>query len=503
MDPITITGTVAASSTLQSDSSASASSAAVAITALPVLENVEQQHQVKQIAMAEAKPKMGDSTDSADEESEEERKPKEKPMTYWKLYRFADSFDRMLILSGTFAALVVGVSQPIMTIFFGNIMQALITYPYTKNKDDLESNVRLGVIYLTIIGVVTLVAAYFQMALWMWTGERQTKRIREEYLAAVLRQDTAWFDHTQTGDVTTRMTADVLTIQDGISEKVGVIIQSMVTFLSGFIIAFTKGWRLALVLCAAFPVIGGASFLMAKTLSATMGKGSNYYAEAGAIAQEVFSAIRTVVAFGGEKREIKRYGEKLKEAEKVGISGQLINGASIGLVMMVIFATYALGFWYGGQLVSDQVLQGGDVLNVFFAVILGAFALGQVGPNMTATSSAVGAGTKIFETIDRKSPIDPSSEEGEKPEKVQGVIEFKDIDFHYPQRADVPILKEFSLKIQPGQTVALVGASGSGKSTIVKLLERFYDPVSGSVFLDNKDIKSLNVSWLRKQIGIV
>jgi len=145
----------------------------------------------------------------------------------------------------------------------------------------------------------------------------------------------------------------------------------------------------------------------------------------------------------------------------------------------------------------------GQVLNVIFAIIIGAFSLGNASPHIASVGQALGAAQIVYETIERKSPIDPLSEEGDKPEVVKGSIQFKNIDFHYPTRSDVPILKNFILDVQPGTTVALVGQSGSGKSTIVKLLERFYDPVSGGVSLDGRDIKTLNVSWLRQQIGMV
>ncbi|KAJ3106313.1 ATP-binding cassette, sub-B (MDR TAP), member 4 [Phlyctochytrium planicorne] len=450
-----------------------------------------------------------------DEPVKEETEPEEKKddeidgykLSYFDLFRFADSTDRTLMAVGSVCAAANGVSQPIMTIVFGSLLNALLTYGqctvpdqlagktyciYPDSNDKLNRDVRQSVIYLLIIGTAVAAASYFQMSLWLLTGERQAKRIREEYLKAVLRQDVAWFDKNQTGDITTRLTADILTIQDGISEKVGGLCQMFAAFVAGFVIAFVKGWKLALVLCSVLPVLAGLGTIIAKTFDARQGKGSDSYGEAGAIAQEVLSSIRTVAAFGGEKREAERYKKKLEDGEKNGIRMAMLNGAGFGL-------------WYGGSLIGTNPgdLTGGDVLNVFFSIIIGAFSLGQAGPNVTAIASAVGAAKKIFSTIDRVSPIDAFSEEGDKPEKIEGSIEFENIDFHYPQRPDVPILKKFSLKIQPSQTIALVGASGCGKSTIVKLLERFYDPVGGTVKLDGREITSLNVAWLRDQIGFV
>jgi ATP-binding cassette subfamily B (MDR/TAP) protein 1 len=256
-------------------------------------------------------------------------------------------------------------------------------------------------------------------------------------LKAVLRQDIGWFDKTQTGEITTRLTADVMTIQEGISDKVSIVFQSATAFVCGFIIAFVKGWKLALVLCCVFPILGGASFFMAKSLKARTAQGSDNYAAAGAIAQEVFSSIRTVVAFGGQNREKERYFAQLKEAEKEGIKSSWINGITIGVVFFIIFSTYSLGFWFGGIMINNGEMDGGQVINVFFAIIIGAFSLGQVGPNVAAISSAIGAAGKIFATIDRVSPIDAFSTEGKTLEKVEGRIEFKNINFHYPQRPDV------------------------------------------------------------------
>ncbi|KAJ3409717.1 ATP-binding cassette, sub-B (MDR TAP), member 4 [Chytridiales sp. JEL 0842] len=461
-------------------------------------------------APSEDLPRKSASTDP--QPTDKDAKPAEdgKKLSFFMLLRYATTFDKMLMIIGALGGMVSGASQPVMSLVFGDVMNALILYPYPNSgfttdqaNEYLNSEVRRGVIYLVVIGAVTCIAGYLQMSFWMWAGENQAKRLREKYLESVLRQDIGWFDKTQTGEVTTRLTADIITIQEGISDKVAICFQAGTAFITGFIIAFVKGWRLALVLCAVFPILGGASALMAKSLKARTSQGSDNYANAGAIAQEVFSSIRTVVAFGGQGREILRYFEHLKLAEKQGIRAAMINGATVGFVFMVIFSTYALGFWFGGTLINRGQMNPGEVINVFFAIIIGAFSLGNMAPSLSAIGSALGAAAKIFETIDRVSPIDALSEEGKKLDKVTGRVEFKNIDFHYPQRPDVPILKNFSLTVEAGSTVALVGASGSGKSTIVKLLERFYDTINGQVLVDGVDVKELNVKYLRTQIGIV
>ncbi|KAH8920396.1 P-loop containing nucleoside triphosphate hydrolase protein [Atractiella rhizophila] len=172
-------------------------------------------------------------------------------------------------------------------------------------------------------------------------------------------------------------------------------------------------------------------------------------------------------------------------------------------MFFVVYAAYALAFWYGTTLIIDGSTDGGEIVTVFFSIIMGSFALSQAAPNLQAFTTARAAGAKIFATIDRVPPIDSASEAGKKLEKVTGLIEIQNLDFIYPARPKVQVLKSVSAIFPPGKTTALVGASGSGKSTIVCLLERFYDPIAGSISLDGVDINDLNVKWLRSQIGLV
>jgi len=171
--------------------------------------------------------------------------------------------------------------------------------------------------------------------------------------------------------------------------------------------------------------------------------------------------------------------------------------------MFLIFGVYSLALWYGSKLIIDNQMTGGDVLTVFFSVLMGAFALGQSAPSLEAISKGQGAAAKIYATIDRKPLIDSSSAEGKRIKNVKGNISFENVFFTYPTRPDAPVLSDFKLEIKSGQTVALVGHSSSGKSSIVSLIQRFYDPEDGKITLDGKNLKKLNIYWLRQQIGLV
>jgi ATP-binding cassette subfamily B (MDR/TAP) protein 1 len=174
-----------------------------------------------------------------------------------------------------------------------------------------------------------------------------------------------------------------------------------------------------------------------------------------------------------------------------------------GFLFFCIYCNYALAFWQGSRFVASGSTNVGSIVSVLLCMIIGAFSLGQIGPNVQSVTSGVTAASKIFATIDRKSVIDSSSEEGEILESFNGDIELNDVKFIYPSRPDVTVLENMNLKIPAGNTVALVGASGSGKSTIIGLVERFYQPISGTLTLDGHDITKLNTKWLRQQISLV
>ncbi|KAJ3339011.1 ATP-binding cassette, sub-B (MDR TAP), member 4, partial [Kappamyces sp. JEL0680] len=419
------------------------------------------------------------------------------------LFRYADAGDISLMFIGTIFAMANGSALPLMTIFFGDIIQALVTYNGTPASiDAMDAAVRTGVLKMSLIGLATFICSYIQMFCWVIAGERQSKKIREAYFKSVVRQDVAWFDQRTTGELTNRLTSDLNLIQEGLSDKVGLLIQFSSSFVAGFIIGYTKGWQLALVVTSSLPFLAGSAFFLSKQIGAGSERSQKAYAGAANVAQQVLSSIRTVYSFSGMEKEMKRYAVQLDIAEHQGLRTQLFNGCGIGSIQFFVFCTYGMSFWYGNTLIPNT-MNTGQVLNVLFAIIIGAFSLGNATPHIAAVGNALGACQIVYETIERKSPIDPLSQAGDKPESVQGEIDFVGINFHYPSRPDVPILENFGLKIKPGTTVALVGASGSGKSTIVKLFERFYDPSSGVVKLDGRDIKSLNVNWLRRQIGMV
>ncbi|KAF9433626.1 Multidrug resistance protein 1 [Entomortierella beljakovae] len=422
----------------------------------------------------------------------------QKKVGYLDLFRFATKTDKLYILIATISSLGSGVGQPMVALLMGDIVNELAINP---NPGPAVVD---QVVLFTVIGAGIFLASYLQMCFWTLSAENQVKRIREEYLHAILRQDIGWHDTgKQSESLTTRLNSDTQLIYDGIADKVGLALSGFSQFISGFVIGFTKGWKLSLVLLSCVPLIGICAVMLSKFTVESTTKGQDSYSKAGSIAEQAFSSIRTVVSFGGQNRETNSYVKQLDEAYLSGRKRAIATGIGLGTFMLILFATYSLSFWFGSHEVYKGNMLPGEVLNVFMGMIIGAFALGNIGNNIGSFASAQGAAFNIFRTIDRVPTIDSSNPGGAKPETVHGHIVVRDVDFAYPSRPDVAILKKMNFEVKPGETVALVGHSGSGKSTIVGLVERFYDPLSGTVTLDDIEIKDWNVTYLRDAIGIV
>ncbi|KAJ3053457.1 Multidrug resistance protein 1 [Rhizophlyctis rosea] len=441
----------------------------------------------------------------------EEKKPSVPPVPFFSLWRFATPRDRIMIFAGT------GALMPASIIIMGDVLNDFGSVDQSQMANvsrlpdgtcpleqfDILGNMLPTILIFVYLGTANLLAGYICQSFWVLTGENQTKRIRELYVHSILRQNIGWFDLAEEGSLTTRLAQDTQLIQDGISEKAGMAVQCVAQFVAGFVVAFVKGWKLSLVLLASLPLMGIVGSIMVAIVTKYVGKGQDAYADAGAVAEQVISGIRTVYSFSLQSRFQKKYEVELDKAYASDVKKGRAIGAGFGSFMCVMFLTYGLSFWYGSKLVREGTMLGGNVMVVFFAMLMGAMALIILPPSMSAFGSARGAAAKIYGTIDRVPSIDSASEAGAKPEKVIGDIEFQNVHFHYPSRVDVPIFKNLSLTIKSGQTVAFVGPSGSGKSTSVGLVQRFYDPVEGVVRLDGKDLKDLNVKWLRQQIGVV
>lgn len=315
--------------------------------------------------------------------AKELKKANKVPFT--RLFKYADSWDMFLMGLGLLAAVGAGGAQIYIAVGIGDITQPLIQYnpvcndPATYaawqaanptfqlppidqcNVDYLNNGIIQGVITFGVLGCISFFCNFLLNFTWQRAGEQQTKRIRERYLEALLRQEAGlYFDGKDTGEMVTRISGDCNLIQEGISEKVSSIVSYVTVFIGGFVIAFVKGWQMALVVIAVFPLLAGAGAMMGVLLSKGTSEGQESYSKAGAVAQDAIQSIRTVQAFSAEDREVAKYEKELDSAMTKGTINGFVSGSGLGTLFMLLFCIEGLAFWWGSVLIERGTYSGGQ-----------------------------------------------------------------------------------------------------------------------------------------------
>ncbi|KAF4741051.1 (ABC) transporter, partial [Perkinsus olseni] len=421
----------------------------------------------------------------------------------------------MLLGVAVLCSIAHGIAMPLFAFVMGDVVDTI----GDQTDPDIMDVIIEQSLWMGYIGIGTTVVGGLWHGLLTYVAAKQANKMRVAYLEAVLSSDICYFDEMSPAELPTRMTEDV---QDAIGFKIGMCLMNLSMCVFGFGFGFYRGWKITLVMLAAMPVVIATSALLGMVMAQGVVETQSWYARAGAVAEEVLSSIRTVTMFGTQQRENDRYGSCLAEAKKGGIRAGIQNGLGVGLAFCSMYCSYALAFWYGGTLVEDNEINdytgapynGGDVLAVFFSVIMATFGLGQAMPPLQTFQAGRASAYAIHKLIDDRTPgietrMPPrrgsvTNATPQDPPKMES-LSLENVTFVYPSRSDVTVLKEVSLTVKPGTRVAIVGESGSGKSTVVSLLERFYDPSSGRVLLNGEEVKDLQggALALRRLFGYV
>ncbi|RCN31741.1 ABC transporter, ATP-binding protein, partial [Ancylostoma caninum] len=481
------------------------------------------------------------------------------PPTTSGILALATPLDYVFLVVGSLASFIHGAGFSVLGIVLGGMTTIFLRaqnseFVLGKGKTDpnglpgvtrkeFDDQVKLFCYYYLGLGIAMFTTSYVQIVCWETFAERITHRLRQIYLKAILRQQISWFDEQQTGNLTARLTeyvprcllsrasinksnqlplfSDLERVREGLGDKLSLFIQMMSAFVAGFGVGFAYSWSMTLVMMVVAPFIVISANWMSRIIATRTQVEQETYAVSGAIAEETFSSIRTVHALCGHKRELRRFEASLEKGRKTGLVKYFYMGIGVGFGQLCTYVSYALAFWYGSVLIiNDPSIDRGLIFTVFFSVMSGSTALGGCLPHLGTISIARGAARSVLRVINNQPRIDPYSLDGIVLNNLKGAIRLRNVHFSYPSRksiqvlylilftalfsyATIFVLKGVSLSVAAGQKVALVGSSGCGKSTIVNLLLRFYDPTKGKVTIDDIDVCDLNVHSLRDQIGVV
>ncbi|XP_022642083.1 ABC transporter B family member 19 [Vigna radiata var. radiata] len=440
--------------------------------------------------------------EEGEEDMDEEDASPPKAVGLFSLFRYSTKWDWMLVFVGCLGALINGGSLPWYSYLFGDLINKISEAD--KDKKQMMKDVEKICLFMAGLAAVVVVGAYLQITCWRLVGERSAQRIRSEYLRAVLRQDITFFDtDINTGDIMHGIASDVAQIQEVMGEKMAHFIHHIFTFICGYTVGFKRSWKVSLVVFSVTPLTMFCGMAYKALYGGLTAKEEASYRKAGSVAEQAISSIRTVFSFVAESQLAGKYDELLQQSAPIGAKVGFAKGIGMGVIYLITYSTWALAFWYGSVLIAKNELDGGSAIACFFGVNVGGRGLALALSYFAQFAQGTVAASRVFYVIERIPEIDPYSPEGRKLSGVRGRVELKSVSFAYPSRPDSLILHSLSLIIPSSKTVALVGASGGGKSTIFALIERFYDPTEGIITLDGHDLRTLQVKWLRDQIGMV
>jgi ATP-binding cassette subfamily B protein len=355
-----------------------------------------------------------------------------------------------------------------------------------------------------VLGIAT--AARFYMVSWL--GERVTADIRNAVYSHVVTQSPEFFETTQTGEVLSRLTTDTTLIQTVVGTSISMALRNFLLFLGGLVMLFITSPKLSSIIIVMLAVVVLPIILFGRRVRTLSRDSQDRIADASAIAGEILNAMPTVQAFTHEQMEAQRFSGSVEGAFKTAMRRIRARSLLTVMAILLIFGAIVFVLWLGAHAVMQGRMSGGELGQFILYASIVAGAVGALSEVMGDAQRAAGATERLLELIEVKSPIQNPVKALSLPTRAEhdprgAALSLQGLEFHYPSRPNTAALLNLNLDIQPGETVAIVGSSGAGKTTLFQMLLRFYDPQQGKITLDGINIRELNLHELRGAIGVV
>ena len=357
--------------------------------------------------------------------------------------------------------------------------------------------------YLLFIVVILAVATSTRFSLISLLGERVVAALRTDVHENLLRLEPRFFEENRPSEIASRLTADTAIIETVVASAVSVALRNSVMGIGGIIYLFTLAPALTVQLLLVIPFVIVPIAFLGRRVRLISRSTQDRIADVGAIASETLGAMKIVQAFGQEEREAGRFQAAVAKAYNTARRRILVRAAMTAIVISLVFGSITLVMWEAAIGVSSGSVSGGTVAAFVLTggIVAGAFgALSEVYGELLRGAGAAGRLAELLAQVPQiKAPASPVP----LPQPALGTLAFEEVTFHYPTRREVSALERFSLAVAPGETLALVGPSGAGKTTLFNLAQRFYDPDEGTVLLDGVDLRTADPAEIRARIALV
>lgn len=419
----------------------------------------------------------------------------------WRLLKMnAPEWGRAVL--GCLGAIGSGAVQPVNAYCVGT----LISVYFEAESSKIKSKTRVLALVFLAIGVFNFLTSIIQHYNFAIMGERLTKRVREKLLGKLMTFEIGWFDDEEntSAAICSRLSSEANMVRSLVGDRMSLLAQAIFGSIFAYALALVLTWRLSLVMIAVQPLVVGSFYSRSVLMKSMAEKARKAQKEGSQLASEAVINQRTITAFSSQKRMLALFKSTLVGPKKESVRHSYISGFGLFSSQFFNTASVALAYWYGGRLLIDGLIEPKHLFQAFLILLFTAYIIAEAGSMTSDLSKGSSAIRSVFAILDRKSEIDPESTWGvDIKKKLKGRVELKSVFFAYPTRPEQMIFKGLCLKVEAGRTVALVGQSGSGKSTIIGLIERFYDPMKGTICIDEQDIKSYNLRVLRSHVALV
>jgi ATP-binding cassette subfamily B protein len=408
------------------------------------------------------------------------------------------AFAVFLVLASSLTLVLPAAFRLVVDCGFGGAPDAAACSAFTMGDD-------LSVYFVAGMGVALALALASAMRFYFISrlGERVVADLRQAVFDHLLTLSPSFYVHTRTGEVLSRLTTDTTLIQTVVGSSVSVALRTVATTSGALILMVVVNWQLALMVLGLGPVILLPILLFGRRVQRLSRSSQDELANASARASESLQAIETVQAFTREPEERSRFHEVVEATFDVSLRRIGVRAAMTAVIFTVIMTGLIAVLWYGAIQVQSGAITPGAMTQFVMYAFVAVSGVGMLTETYAEVMRAAGATERLMELLQAQTDIAAPAEPAKISKPVKGALAFENVDFRYPARPETDVLRDVNLRIEPGETVALVGPSGAGKSTIFQLILRFYDPPSGVVRLDGEDVRHFDPVDLRRQIAVV